>query len=303
MPTAWESLHFMRGAAEADEPMGSKEKWWVDLPMFGERQWLLKLARLDERDGTVSGEDWAEWTVHQLAGLLGVPSATIRPATLEGRRAIVSRSVLRDRFEYLDHGNSVLSAQFSDYDQSVQGENPGYTPLAVRDALAEVAPPADSIWPEDFTAFDVWAGYLFMDAWIAGRDRHHENWAVVLRADERRLAPSFDHGNALGFQERDDRRVRMLVDEAHLLRWAERGTSRHFVGQPKLTDLAWTALNLASRSARQFWCDQLDAISADAVHSVVSQVPRAIMSEVTYTFVVQLLATNRRRLLDGYTST
>lgn len=293
----------MRGAAEADEPMGSKEKWWVELPTFSDRPWLLKLARLDELDGTVSGEDWAEWTVHHLATQLGVPSAIIHPATLEGRRAVVSRSVLRDQFEYLDHGNSVLSARFPDYDQAVQGENPGYTPDAVRVALSEVAPPADETWPGDFTAFDVWAGYLLMDAWVAGRDRHHENWAVILRGDERRLAPSFDHGNALGFQERDERRDRMLADVAHLIRWAERGTSRHFVGQPKLTDLASSALHLATKSARQFWFDRLDAVSDDKVHSVVAQVPRAIMSEVTHTFVVQLLATNRRRLLDGYSST
>ncbi|WP_375386533.1 hypothetical protein [uncultured Microbacterium sp.] len=303
MPTAWESLHFVRGAAEADEPMGSKEKWWVELPMFGDRQWLLKLARLDELDGTVSGEDWAEWTVHQLADQLGVPSATIRPALLEGRRAIVSRSVLRDSLEYLDHGNSVLSARFADYDQSVQGENQGYTVAAVQHALEEVGPPADIEWPGSFTAFDVWAGYLLMDAWVAGRDRHHENWAVILRGDERRLAPSFDHRNALGFQERDERRVRMLDDEPHLMRWVERGTSHHFAGKPKLTELAWSALGLASPTARRFWIERLDAISGDAVGSVVSQVPRAIMSEVTHTFVVRLLATNRRRLLDGYSGT
>ena len=303
MPTPWESLHFARGAAEADEPMGSKEKWWVELPTFGDRQWLLKLARLDELDGTVSGEDWAEWTVHQLAEQLGVPSATIRPAILEGRRAIVSRSVLRDSLEYLDHGNSVLSARFADYDQSIQGENQGYTVAAVQHALEEVGPPADIDWPGDFTAFDVWTGYLLMDAWVAGRDRHHENWAVILRGGERRLAPSFDHGNALGFQERDERRVRMLGDEPHMMRWVERGTSHHFAGKPKLTELAWSALRLASPAARRFWLDRLDSISEDEVRSVVSQVPRAIMSEVTHTFVVRLLATNRRRLLDGYSGT
>jgi hypothetical protein len=283
--------------------MGSKEKWWVELPTFGDRQWLLKLARLDELDGTVSGEDWAEWTVHQLAEQLGVPSATIRPAILEGRRAIVSRSVLRDSLEYLDHGNSVLSARFADYDQSIQGENQGYTVAAVQHALEEVGPPADIDWPGDFTAFDVWTGYLLMDAWVAGRDRHHENWAVILRGGERRLAPSFDHGNALGFQERDERRVRMLGDEPHMMRWVERGTSHHFAGKPKLTELAWSALRLASPAARRFWLDRLDSISEDEVRSVVSQVPRAIMSEVTHTFVVRLLATNRRRLLDGYSGT
>ena len=139
-----------------------------------------------------------------------------------------------------------------------------------------------------------------MDAWTAGRDRHHENWAVVLRGEERRLAPSFDHGNALGFQERDDRRQRMLEDQAHLNRWVERGQSRHFAGKPQLTDLAQAALDLASPSSRAYWLDRLDAVTDDDVQSIVSAVPDTIMSVVTRTFLVRLLAMNRRRLLDGY---
>lgn len=223
MVPIWDPLSFERDEADTDEQMGSKEKWWVELP-WDDRPWLLKLSRLDANDGTVSGEDWAEWAVHHLAGLISVPTAVIRPATLEGCRGIVSQSVLKDRLEYLDHGNSVLSARFPRYDQSVQGENPGYTPRAVRTALEGVGPPGD-IESKASSAFDAWAGYLVLDAWVAGRDRHHENWAVTLRGDERRLAPSFDHGNALGFQERDERRQRMLDDRDHLNRWIERGTS------------------------------------------------------------------------------
>lgn len=301
MPS-WESLHFVYDEADTDEPMGSKEKWWVDLP-WAKRRWLLKLSRLDERDGTVSGEDWAEWTVHHLGGLLGVPTAVIVPALLVDRRAIVSESVLRDQLEYLDHGNSVLSAKFPEYDQSVQGENPGYTPSAVRDALIDVSPPTEMVWPPNFTAFDVWAGYLVMDAWVAGRDRHHENWATILRGDERRLAPSFDHGNALGFQERDDRRSRMLADDSHFTRWVERGTSKHFVGQPGLVDLAIEALGLASPGAKAYWLDQLTAVDLVVVKSILAKPPSRIMSDVTRTFVLKMLATNRRRLLDGYTGT
>ncbi|MCU1410595.1 MAG: hypothetical protein JWR04_1302 [Rhodoglobus sp.] len=296
---AWESLHFVYSEADVDEPMGSKEKWWVDLP-WGDRRWLLKLARLDDRDGTVSGEDWAEWVVHHLSALIGVPTAAIRPAMLAERRGIVSESVLHDQLEYLDHGNSVLSARFPDYDQSVQGENPGYTPAAVRDALDNVAAPDEIDWPADFRAFDVWAGYLVMDAWVSGRDRHHENWATVLRGEELRLAPSFDHGNALGFQERDERRQRMLGDEAHLMRWLERGTSRHFVGQPGLVELANEALELASPTARDYWRSRLDSLDIADVQSVVDVPPTTIMSPVTRTFVVKMLETNRRRLLNGY---
>ena len=302
MAPSWDPLTFVHEETETDEQMGSKEKWWVDLP-WDDRQWLLKLSRLDGRDGTVSGEDWAEWAVHHLANLLGVPSATIRPARLEGRRGIVSQSVLRDRLEYLDHGNSVLSAKFPDYDQSAQGENPGYTPAAVRAALDGVGPPSGTGLEDGFTAFDVWAGYLVLDAWVSGRDRHHENWAVALRGDERRLAPSFDHGNALGFQERDERRERMLNDGEHLERWIERGTSRHFLGKPPLVRLALSSLALASPQAQRHWIGRLAAVDRDEVASLLSAVPADIMTEVTHTFIVRLLETNRRRLLDGYSGT
>lgn len=301
MVPVWEPHSFVHDETEVDEQMGSKEKWWV-YPDWDDRRWLLKLARLDDNDGTVSGEDWAEWVVHHLASLLELPTALIRPALLEGRRGIISQSVLRDRRESLDHGNSVLSGKFPEYDQSVQGENPGYTVGAVRTALEDVGPPRGGAWPPGFTAFDAWAGYLMLDAWVSGRDRHHENWAVVLRGDERRLAPSFDHGNALGFQERDHRRQRMLDDEGHLNRWIERGTSRHFVGKPNLVELAHSALALASGDGRSYWVDRLAAIDETEVASLLSVVPPDIMTEVTRTFVVRLLDTNRRRLLDGYSS-
>lgn len=301
MPPSWVSLAFVHDEAEADEPMGSKEKWWVDLP-GDPRQWLLKLSRLDGHDGTVSGEDWAEWCVHHFAGLLGVPTAVVRPATLEGRRGIVSQSVLIDQLEYLDHGNSVLSARFPDYEQAIQGENQGYTPEAVQVALEGVAPPSEAQWPAGFTGFDCWAGYLVMDAWVAGRDRHHENWAVVLRGQDRRLAASFDHGNALGFQERDERRARMLNEGAHLQRWLDRGTSRHFAGQPHLTVLARDALDLAGAGVQSFWLNRLARIEDVDIQSVLDAIPQNIMTEVTRTFVVRLLTENKRRLLDGYSS-
>ena len=37
------------------------------------------------------------------------------------------------------------------------------------------------------------AGYLMLDAWVAGRgSSSHENWAVIERAGNWSLAPSFD---------------------------------------------------------------------------------------------------------------
>lgn len=301
MPVLWDPLWFPREETEHDEPMGSKEKWWVNIP-DDDRPWLLKLSRVDVRDGVVSGEDWAEWMVQHLGRLLGVPTAEVRPACVEGARAMVSRSVLHDEEEALEHGNSLLSARFEDYEQSVHGENPGYTVVAVYEALKGVRPPDEMEWPDGFSAYDVWVGYLVLDAWVAGRDRHHENWAVVTKKHDKRLAPSFDHGNALGFQERDARRLRMLHDHAQFDRWIDRGRSRHFSGRPRLDHLAWEALRLAPTATREHWVERMRSINDDDVRSLIRGVPDEIMSEGCRTFVEKLLMATRRRFLDGYES-
>lgn len=248
----------------------------------------------------MNGEDWAEWLVHYLATLLEMPTASILPAQWGGRRGILSRSVLHHGGERLDHGNSVLSARFADYDQSRTGENPGYTVAAVKEALEGVGPPVEVKWPSSFTAYDVWAGYLLLDAWVAGRDRHHENWAVILSGEDRRLAPSFDHGNALAFQERDARQAWILNDEERFSRWLNRGTSRHFRGKPHLVDLALQALSLASPVARSHWFEKLSTCSEDSVQALLYEVPDDIMSETSRIFAVRLLEETRRRLLNGH---
>ncbi|KQR48654.1 hypothetical protein ASF87_07275 [Microbacterium sp. Leaf161] len=302
MPHQWVPLDLGESDLDADDPeeqMGSKEKNWVRIA-DDDRRWLVKVARVDERDGTISGEDWAEWLVQHIANSVGVPTAHVRPALFEGQRATASRSMLRNDSERLIHGNELLSARFPNYDQSIRGENPGYTLSAVQDAVVGIPGPPDlSIRLE---AFDTIAGYLMCDALVAGRDRHHENWGVIRRGGDRWLAPSFDHGNALGFQERDAKRMRLLRDRELFDRWVRRGTSQHFVGRPTLVDLAIGALRVSSRDAQDFWIGHLHDFQPDGVDAELEPVPHDVMSEVSRRFVVSLLDTNRRRLLDGYSA-
>lgn len=61
-----------------------------------------------------------------------------------------------------------------DYDRDQTRRNERYTVDAVKQALADVSVP-DAYRVEGMSAFDLWAGYLVLDAWVAGRDRHHEN--------------------------------------------------------------------------------------------------------------------------------
>jgi len=275
--------------------MGTKEKFWTSGP-DGE-QWLFKYARV-AADGYVSGEDWAEWLVCQLAALIRVPVADVLPARCDGKRGAISRSILNS-VEELVHGNEVLAGSVPGYDTNPTGENPDYRVGTVRDALDSAAPKVP--WPHlsQMSAFDVWAGYLTMDAWVNGCDRHDQNWGLVTDGHSESLASSFDHGNALGFQVRPEKHQQMVEDQALFERWVERGCCRYFAGKPKVLALAQDALTLAAPDARGYWLERIAEVDMNLVDALVGQVPSEIMSEGTRMFVVQLLDTNRRRILNG----
>ena len=277
----------------ADEPMGTKEKFWVRSP--DGREVLFKFARV--RHGRTLGEDWVEWVVHQLASLLSIPTAVAVPALHMGRRGVLSLSVLAPG-EQLIHGNELLVRSDPTYDPETSRRNPGYTVKAVFEALRGIDAPMECV-PPIRTAFDAWAGYLMLDAWVAGRDRHHENWAALEHAGELRLAPSFDHGNALGFQEPEDK-VEVLARNAERLRaWAARGRSPHFDGKPGLVDLALEALDMTDGEVRGYWRNALVGISDRDIESVLTDVPAAYLSDAGRTFRLKLLRLNRERLVHG----
>lgn len=293
----WDVVIVKSGEADVeDEPLGTKEKFWVENPE-DDTLWLFKYAR--EIDGRVLGEDWAEWLVHQIAVRLGLPTAEIRPAECENRRGIVSRTVVPPTGR-LVHGNSLLAESVPGYEPDRRRENSAYTVNSVFEALRGAGTPPSFPGPQTMTAFDVWAGYLLLDALVAGRDRHHENWGIINDSGTRYIAPSFDHGNALGFQELDGKRQRCLQSPAQMRGWAERGRSHHFAGRPALVVLAAQALALSSETARGYWRVALEGVTGKILADIVAIVPSGIMSDVTRSFVVELLLVNRKRLLDDY---
>ena len=273
---------------EVDEQLGTKEKSW--LRNSSDQRWLFKQVRSAEH-----GEDWAEKLVQQLALHLGLPVANVDLAVLGDRRGVISQNFV-PRDARLEHGNELLVRIDPDYDRDQTRRNDRYTIEAVQLALSDASPP-DAYVIENLSAFDVWAGYLVLDAWVAGRDRHHENWAVIATPNGRVLAPTFDHGNALGFQETEEKHRTMSQDDAMLSRWADRGTSHHFAGRPRLVDLAHSALDAASSHTRRIWLTRLAGVSEDDLTSVISQMP-PIMSAAARTFCLRLLMLNQRRLCD-----
>lgn len=277
------------------EPLGGKEKFWVVGPDGVE--YLFKYARSDDGEN-VRGEDWAEWLVDKLAALVGVPSAGTLPATFHGARGSLSRSVWPRR-DQLVHGNELLRRADPTYDPRVARHNPRYTVDSVRAALLGCDPPPGCS-AEIVTGFDAFAGYLVLDAWVAGRDRHHENWAAVRVGDRLKLMPSYDHGNALGFQEPEEKVVALAKDPSQIARWARRGRSHHFAGRPTLVEIADYGLRLATNRAAEYWLANLSAVNQNDVRDLLHEVPSSMMSEAGATFRTKLLEHNRERIIDGY---
>lgn len=263
----------------------SREQWWLYKP--------VKFGTLTASDGTTARyrrhDDMAERVACALAGLLGLPAADVDLARDSDSEGIISRNVTPDGWDM--QGGDVMLSEIPGYQSSVGDGRPkhrvGHNLANIRSVLDGRLGPLGRC--QDWPAFDVFAGFLVFDAWIANTDRHAMNWAVLDHDDERRLAASFDHGSALGSGSPD----------AHLIepiKFARRGMATRFESGRRLAlvDLALESIRLAGERA-PMWLSALDAVPSEQVADTLRAVPG--LSEVRRMFVEKVLGENKRRLL------
>ena len=82
-----------------------------------------------------------------------------------------------------------------------------YNFIQIADDAPELPEQLGTAWNN---AFDVFVGYLLLNAWFANQDRHHENWGVINHNDAIYLAPTFDHAASMGQHETDSVRKNRL---------------------------------------------------------------------------------------------
>ena len=288
---------------ESREPLGTKPKRWLIDPQ-GDR-WLIKYTTYNQRhDGTRhrKGDDWSERVANGVAERLGVPAArtelAVERTSETSAFGVISKSVVAapsggevQSREELVHGNQLLPI-------SVVGhERVGYSVAAIREALDGVGPPCDM--DDALTAWDVFVGYLVLDAVVGNTDRHEENWAVIDGAEGRRLAPTFDHASCLGFQLDDEHRKRRLAtrDRAYTREsWADRAASP-FEGRPHPISAARRALQLTDRAVRGRWLGRFEDV--ELLVEPVRMIPRERMSALAREFAERMLRRNCLRLLQA----
>ena len=298
------------------EPGGDEEKRWFTAPETSRHagHWLFKPRRIktlelsqerqrlgDMPDVLVRGEDWAEKISYEIAKLMSVPAAETKLATVVRLRTperlygSMSRD-MRPRAWAWTPGAALLAERDDEFDAK---SCRGHAISAVRDALGGLRGPVGTDYA-DWPAFDVFAGYLVLDAWIANTDRHAHNWGVLQdpRTGDVCLGPSFDHGSALASGDEDRVRAQRTQQET-VVQWCEHGRTKRFNGGEaiNLVDLAAVALSVCGEAARQHWMAQIIDVDLGLCFDVVAATPN--LSDPTRSFVRTALATNRKRLRDA----
>ena len=174
MPEQFPLIEVPLDAPEADEDLGTKEKFWFRHHDLG--RCLFKKARPN------TGEDWAEKIAAELCELLGLPHADYELAVYNDENGIISPSFLpSQKGGILTLGNEILARIVSNYPQDSKDLSQHTIDNvfnAIGDALVNL--PIDWTPPERISyATETFVGYLLLDAWIGNSDRHHENWAFI----------------------------------------------------------------------------------------------------------------------------
>lgn len=278
-----------------DEPQGKNDKSWYRDPESG-RDWLFKPAA--RKVGADSdGRDWAEKLAELFAVELEVPVAPIEFAVLEGTRGTICLSVNPDAHP-IQSGSALLTATDPEFDPRAK-DSDGHSLEAIGRALEDVAVPFTFGGPPELSSFDVFCGYLVLDALIANQDRHSQNWSVITADSKRHLMESYDHGSSLSAGLTDEHRVSLTIDAPRFQAFLRRGRASRFQGgrSQTLRDFASVALNMASPAAKQYWLARIIELDESRIEGIVADTPE--MSAAAVTFVTKLVVAERKGLIDA----
>lgn len=286
-------------APEFPEQLGTKEKYWLRIEG---RRCLFKIGRPD------TGENWAEKIASELADLLGLPHAHYDLAVWKGRRGVLSPLVVPETGRLI-MGNELLAVIHTGYPMLEVRRVRDHTLNRIHALLRNdvIGHPPDWTSPSDkiSSAYDLFLGYLLLDAWIANQDRHHENWGLISDHEQIYLAPSYDHAASMGQNETDEVRKDRLTTRdrgRHISTYVTK--ARSAIYDSKTSKKALLTLELfvkaaeKSPDAAKIWLDQLKQVSVKAYQSLFEQLPDGEITPLAKQFAIKMLELNKQRLLE-----
>lgn len=257
----------------AEQKGQDEHKVWVSPHSESPREdWWLWKPRLRTGGGYDRLNDVAEVVTSQVSAAIGLPAVECRHARRHGALGVLSRN-LAPHTDELVEGRDELGRRDSCY------------------SLTEVAECLEGLRGHhpcnSMSAFEVFAGYTVLDAWVANTDRHGGNWGVLTLDGQRRvLAPAFDHGNALGSGLTDENRSRKSVQA-----FCRKGDTRWSDEESTLLELARLAVE---QSGATWWIERVAEVQPGQWRSILDDMEG--LSVPARTFIDKVLTTNQERV-------
>lgn len=284
-------------AAESEEAMGSRFKFWFHHPVL--KTCLFKQVRFN------TGEDWSEKIAAELAELLRLPHANYELATWREHYGVISTNFL-SKGTALIHGNDILAGIVSSYPRNQTYSVSHHTLDVALDALMRPGLKLPLGWSPSIgitEAISVVVGYLMLDAWISNGDRHHENWVFVVQLPDGipHLAPTYDHASCLGRELRDVKRQNYLQSQTVANYVAKSRSAFYHQSSDRRAMLTFDLFRVIAHkysASAKIWLDNLATIPIESINSIFERVPAHRISSVAAEFGLKMLEINQHRLLN-----
>jgi len=285
-------------APDSLEQLGTKTKYWLHK---NNKRYLLKIGRAN------TGENWAEKVACELCGLLGLPHAHYDFAVWRKHKCVICETIV-PKDGRLIMVNELLSEVHINYPTQQRYQVSDHTIGRIAGLLnsSEVLLPLGWTPPGVGVnnAFDVFVGYLLLDAWIANQDRHHENWGEIAYNDSIYLAPTYDHAASMGQNETDAVREDRLTKrdhKRHISAYVEKARSAIYLKKsepkPLLTVDVFAMAAKRRLMAAKLWRQMLGDITREQCLAIFERIPATEISETAIEFAIKLLEINKQRIL------
>lgn len=277
------------------EQLGTKSKFWY----WDEN----KVSTLFKQGRPNTGENWAEKISCEICASLDLPHAHYEFAEWGGKEGVISPSFV-PKGGRLILGNELLGTIIEEYEKEKRYLARQHTVsrvIAIASSKVIDVPKEYQVHEHIRNAADVFAGYLMLDALISNQDRHHENWGLLIVKGNLSLAPTFDHASSLGRNESDDKRRDILTTNdkgRNIESYVKRAKSAFFKNSASIKPLstidAFTEVVKLCPESAKFWIEQLENIDFEYI---INEVPETLISDIGREFALEILVTNKQRLL------
>lgn len=262
---------------------GTRTKYWLlepDTDFEHASKYLFKVPT----EGT--GGHWAEYVASKVGKRLGFNTTEVELAVNKGFVGTISKN-FREKNEELYEGGDLFLSRFVDFDRHSLNyyELPHILELLSAYHL-----------DRDFVALPVF------DALIANNDRHCDNWGILTGPKIAQMAPIYDNGSSLGFNEVEDKKKKMLTDERMMNGFCNRGKS--CIGlpnrkKPKHFELL-SFLNNCLPQELEINMHRLNKLNEEMIVTTVKDIPTGIMSDLDKEWIIRLLMYRKEWLMNWY---